>query len=159
MPQFNSAFYSSQIFWLVIAFGLLYFIVDRFIAPKAEQILTNRQTSIESEANNAEMLVKKAKELELSYNNEIKNAWNAAENLKQEALAKLEASFVAKKQQLFTEIEQQTKEASQEIAAAIAAYRLNEQESCINLAAFIAEKITKQPPANQLLKHCYEKIK
>ena len=35
MPQLNPEFWVSQIFWLVLTFGLLYIILSKLILPKA----------------------------------------------------------------------------------------------------------------------------
>ena len=61
MPQFDVSSFSSQLFWLAIVFAILYFIVSKFIAPKAESILTARNRYIEDDINYAEVYKKEAK--------------------------------------------------------------------------------------------------
>ena len=39
MPQLNPEFWVSQIFWLVLTFGLLYIILSKLILPKISCLL------------------------------------------------------------------------------------------------------------------------
>ena len=65
MPQFDISSFSSQLFWLAIVFAVLYFIVSRFIAPKAESILTARNRCMEENISYAEDYKKRAKTLDI----------------------------------------------------------------------------------------------
>ena len=40
MPQLNPEFWISQIFWLIISFGILFVILSKFILPKIIHIPT-----------------------------------------------------------------------------------------------------------------------
>ena len=42
MPQLNPEFWVSQIFWLVLTFGLLYIILSKLILPKISNNLESR---------------------------------------------------------------------------------------------------------------------
>ena len=42
MPQFDSSTFASQIFWLVITFGGLYFALTRTALPKIADVLEAR---------------------------------------------------------------------------------------------------------------------
>ena len=46
MPQLNPEFWFSQIFWLIITFGLLFFILSKFILPNISSNLENRKSQI-----------------------------------------------------------------------------------------------------------------
>ena len=59
MPQFNFANYSSQIFWLLLCFGIFFSYVKFFFLPKLDGILAQRNSDIkktqeEIEKNNRE---------------------------------------------------------------------------------------------------------
>ena len=46
MPQLNPEFWVSQIFWLVITFGILFIVLSKFILPKISNNLETRKTQI-----------------------------------------------------------------------------------------------------------------
>ena len=46
MPQLNPEFWISQIFWLILTFGLLFIILSKFILPKISNNLETRKSQI-----------------------------------------------------------------------------------------------------------------
>ena len=46
MPQLNPEFWISQIFWLIITFGVLYLVLSKFILPKISANLEFRKSQI-----------------------------------------------------------------------------------------------------------------
>jgi F-type H+-transporting ATPase subunit b len=47
MPQFDIATYSSQIFWLIVCFGLTFFGISQLILPRYKKILEQRIDHLE----------------------------------------------------------------------------------------------------------------
>ena len=62
MPQLNPEFWFSQIFWLIITFGLLFFVLSKFILPNISSNLENRKSQI---LNNIEKADEQRKESEV----------------------------------------------------------------------------------------------
>ena len=62
MPQLNPEFWVSQIFWLILTFGILYGILSKFILPKISANLESRKTQI---SDNIEAADKQRKESEI----------------------------------------------------------------------------------------------
>ena len=60
MPQFEFSSYSSQIFWLIISFILLYFIMSKIALPRIGEALKHRRDKITSDLDKAESLNKDA---------------------------------------------------------------------------------------------------
>ena len=46
MPQLNPEFWVSQIFWLIITFGILYVVLSKLILPKISANLETRKSQI-----------------------------------------------------------------------------------------------------------------
>ena len=102
MPQLNPEFWISQIFWLVITFGILFFILSKFVLPNISENLENRKSQIlsnieeaENQRNNSEKKLKEYDEIVVSSRNQAKIVINEAKakilndiNLKKEALDK-----------------------------------------------------------------------
>jgi len=49
MPQFDTTFFSSQIFWTIVSFIILFIALDRFVLPRIAKILRARTSLIEAE--------------------------------------------------------------------------------------------------------------
>ena len=54
MPQLNPEFWVSQIFWLIITFGILYVVLSKFILPKISSNLELRKSQIQENIETAE---------------------------------------------------------------------------------------------------------
>ena len=83
MPQLNPEFWFSQIFWLVLTFGILYIILSKLILPKISNNLESRKSqileNIETAEKQREESEKKLKEFEkiiLESKLEAKNHFN-----------------------------------------------------------------------------------
>ena len=84
MPQLNPEFWISQIFWLVLTFGLLFIILSKFILPKISNNLETRKSqileNIETADKQREETEKKVKEFDKIINDtkvEAKNFFNS----------------------------------------------------------------------------------
>ena len=115
MPQLNPEFWVSQIFWLVLTFGLLYIILSKLILPKISNNLESRKSqileNIETAEKQREESEKKAKEFEkiiLESKIEAKNYFN-------EARQKILEDITIKKNSLDKDIDDEISAAEQEI--------------------------------------------
>jgi len=157
MPQFDVSSFGTQLFWLTLAFGILYIVISKIIAPKAESIIINRNryleeniTASERDSALAESL-RKEKEMKLrEFNLEI-------EKFRKEALDSLDAHFVNKDSELVESLSKKTKESFLEFQKYLASFHEQENKSCVDLAAFIIEKITDKPTDLELLQKSYRK--
>ena len=67
MPQFETAFYGAQVFWLLVSFGFLYLMMSQLICPMIEEVLAERKKKIETLLNTAEELNAEAADLHQRY--------------------------------------------------------------------------------------------
>lgn len=65
MPQFDIATYSSQIFWLVICFGLTFFGISQLILPRYKKILEQRIDQLEDKIKTTVCLQKEIVKLKM----------------------------------------------------------------------------------------------
>lgn len=155
MPQFDISGFSTQIFWLSLVFGVLYIVVSRVIAPKAESILTNRNLYLEENMASSEDDHKKALALQQQKEENLKELDVIIEKMQNDALLALEANFANKNKQLEKILADKTQESFSEIQNYLRSFHENEDQSCIDLAAFIIEKITDKSADIGLLKKIY----
>ena len=87
MPQFThiATTYASQIFWLVIVFGLIYFVIGKGMLPRIDATVTARNDKIASDLAAAEAARATADETEAAYRAQMDEARAAAAKAKAEA--------------------------------------------------------------------------
>lgn len=141
MPQFDIATYYSQIFWLIVTFGLLYIFVYKFITPKAEEIFNNRQTNIQDNITQADTLTQEVEKLNKYYNEEIDKTNTEINRLKKEKIDSLESEFLIKKKNLEQDLKNSINQNIEDINLAAKQFRTNKSEAIIKLAVNIVEKI------------------
>jgi len=115
MPQLDSEFWLSQIFWLVITFGILYLVLSKIILPKISDNLETRKSQVldnlelaERQRNDSEAKLKE-------FNNIIIKSKNDSKNLFNESRKKLLDDINNKKQKLEEEIHKEVKIVEAEI--------------------------------------------
>jgi len=67
VPQFDSAFFTSEIFWTIISFGVLFAWLNRWILPRIAAILQQRSRLIEGEIAHARQARQQAEHLKKVY--------------------------------------------------------------------------------------------
>jgi len=157
MPQFDVSSFISQLFWLATVFAFLYFLVSKFIAPKAESILTARNRCLEDNIHNANDYNDQAKMLDLARATKLKEINARVEDMQQQAIEALEVHFLEQKEDLKNVLDSKQDKALAAINEYVNKFHVEEPESCINLASFIIKKITNHPADLKLLKKIHEK--
>ena len=94
LPQLDLATYSSQVFWLIISFVVLYFLVAKLAMPRIAEVLEERQERIEDDLDKAETLKKEAYQVRIEYEKALSAAREKAQQATrhaQEEIAKRSA--------------------------------------------------------------------
>ena len=85
MPQLNTKFWFSQIFWLILTFGILFVVLSKLILPKISKNLEVRKSQIleniesaEKQREESENKIKEYEKIVLESKNEAKNYFNKA---------------------------------------------------------------------------------
>ena len=115
MPQLNPEFWISQIFWLTITFGILYFILSKFILPKISTNLEIRKSQI---LENIEAAEKQRIESELKieeYEKIVQNSKNEAKSHFKQTREKLLKDINIKKETLDKGLNKEIQKAETEI--------------------------------------------
>lgn len=78
LPQLDFSTYPSQIFWLFIAFTLLYFIFSKKTLPEISSTIENRREQVEGDLENASRLKEEAEEVHTAYEDILADARHKA---------------------------------------------------------------------------------
>lgn len=157
MPQFDVASFSTQLFWLVFVFATLYLLVSKFIAPKAESILTARNRFLTENLSSAEDYNKKAAMLKNEIEAKLQEVNHTTEEMLIKATLELDNNYERHKHDLSLELKSKTEKALLEIDEMINTFHNREIGPCLNLASFIIEKITNKPADPDLLNKIHKK--
>ena len=115
MPQLDTEFWISQIFWLTITFSILFVLLSKFILPKISANLEMRKSLILENISEAE---KKREESELKikeFEEIVKRSKNEANNFLNQAKVKLTKSINLKKKTLEKELSEEIQKVETEI--------------------------------------------
>ncbi|MCC0077676.1 MAG: F0F1 ATP synthase subunit B' [Rhodobacter sp.] len=110
MPQLDFATFPNQIFWLVVALVVLYFILSRVALPRIGSVLAERTGTITNDIAAAETYKSQAAEAEAAYHKALDDARAAAAKVIDEAKAEIQKDLDVAIAKADTEIAARTAE-------------------------------------------------
>ena len=115
MPQLNPEFWISQIFWLILTFGILYILLAKIILPKISNNLETRKSQILENIETAEKQKIESENKIKEYETLINNGKNEARNYFNEARKKIIQDIDQKREKIEKDINQEIQNAEKEI--------------------------------------------
>ena len=115
MPQLNTEFWVSQIFWLTIIFGSLYILLSKLVLPKISNNLEARKSQIAENIEKAEEQRKESDQKLKDYEKIINDAKIEAKNIFNQTREKILRDINNKKESLEKEIDEEINKAEKEI--------------------------------------------
>ncbi len=91
LPQLDTSTFAGQIFWLAVAFAIMYMIFSRRSLPEISGVLENRQNHIQSDLETAERLKSEASAAQQAYESGLQEARDAATSAMAEAQERVSA--------------------------------------------------------------------
>jgi F-type H+-transporting ATPase subunit b len=137
MPQLCGDWFANQIFWLVVALVVIYFILARVALPRIGAVLAERQGTITNDIAAAEELKQKAVEAEAAYDKALADARTEANKIIEAAKAEMQAQLDQELAKADAEIAAQTAESEK----AIAEIRASTEDSVREVARATAAEI------------------
>ncbi|MGL4242695.1 MAG: F0F1 ATP synthase subunit B' [Beijerinckiaceae bacterium] len=139
-PPFDPTWYASTVFWLLITFGLVYFLMSKIALPRVEDILEARASRIDGDLAAATEMQDKAKSAGEAYEKLLADARANAQGIGQKA--KDEAAADAEARRKAVEADVAKKVASSE--ASIADARNKAMSNVSGIASDAAGEIVKR---------------
>ena len=115
MPQLNPEFWISQIFWLIITFGILFIVLTKVILPKISDNLETRKSQIVENIETAEKQRKESENKIKQFEKIILESKIEAKNYFNEARQKILEDITNKKNSLDKDIDDEISATEQEI--------------------------------------------
>ena len=144
MPQISqlAATYASQVFWLLIFFGLTYFVIGRMMVPRVEGVVKKRDDQISADIDAAITARERAEALEEEWRKDMADARSTARaelnKAKDAAAADTSAKLAAAEAEIAAEVD--AAEAALEARKAEAMSHL--EEVAVEAAQQAVEKVS-----------------
>lgn len=141
-PPMDAHSFPSQIFWLVIFFGLLYLLMSKVALPRMASVLHNRHKAIESDLSKASALKHETEAAIQHYEKSLADARANAQGIAAETRAKMNAEIEAERAALEKTLNAKLAEADARISASKAKSMQDVNEVAAETAAEIVSALT-----------------
>jgi F-type H+-transporting ATPase subunit b len=144
MPQFESHFFSSLIFWEVVSFGILFFILYKFAFPGILSLLEEREKKIKDSLDQAEMHRASAERTLKEYQAKLEGVSREAEGILSMAKERAQRLMEENEQRLIAEADRIKGDATREIDAERRKAIQEIRTQTTDLALMVAEKVVQR---------------
>ena len=141
MPQLDVSTFASQIFWLIICFGTLYYLLSRKALPRVAEILEARQDRIAADLDEAQRLRVEAEAALAEYEEARAKAQAEAQALLAESQARLQTETARRQAELDARLAEQVATAEAQIAEAKQAALKEIRTSAVGIAQAAVEQL------------------
>jgi F-type H+-transporting ATPase subunit b len=141
VPQLDVSTFASQIFWLIICFGTLYYLLSRKALPRVAEILEARQDRIAADLDEAQRLRVEAEAALAAYEEALAKAQAEAQALLAESQARLQAETAKRQAELDARLAEQVSTAEAQIAKARQAALDELRTATVDVAQAAAEQL------------------
>ena len=144
MPQFESHFFSSLIFWEVVSFAILLFVLYKFAFPGILSVLEEREKKIKDSLDQAERHRSEAERKLKEYEAKLSAASKEAEGILAAAKERAQRLLEENEQRLTTEAERIKGDATREIDHERRKAIQDIRAQTTDLALMVAEKVVQR---------------
>lgn len=145
-PPFDTHNFVPQIIWLVIIFGLLYWLMSRVALPRVGGILEARRHRLDKDLDDAALMQRQAKEAGEAYDKTLATARAGAQAVAQQTQDKLHAESEAKRHALEAELNAKLATAESQIADMKSRAMANVSSIASDTASVLVEHLTGRRP-------------
>jgi len=117
-PPFDPTYFASQIFWLLISFGALYFLMSRWILPRIGGIIEERRDRIADDLDAAQEITSEANETRSNYEQALSDARARAHSHAADAKDAMDKEIAAETAEVDAAISTKSDEAEKTLAEA-----------------------------------------
>lgn len=117
MPQLDPSTYPTQLFWLLVTFGLLYLVLWLVVLPRIGEVRTTRQNRIGSDLDRADELKREAEAVRAAYEKTLAEAAAEAQSIHRQTAQVLAEERQAKQGVLANELAGEATQAERRIGS------------------------------------------
>ncbi|MET1027011.1 MAG: F0F1 ATP synthase subunit B' [Dongiaceae bacterium] len=145
MPQLDPTAFSPQLFWLAIAFILLYLLMSRLVLPRVAKVLGQREERIQGNLEKAEKLKAEADEVLAAYQKAMADARAEAHAALTKAAAEIAKTAAAREAEFGKKLAEQAAVAESRIKASKVQALAEIRTIAGDIAAAMTSKLTGLP--------------
>lgn len=145
-PPFDSSHWTSQLFWLVVLFGLLYWLMSRVALPRVTSILDDRAKRIDADLKAARAAQDQAADAQRLHEKTVADARAAAQTTAQGAREAVTSQADTRRRALESELAAKIAESDALIAQSKNAAMSNVRTIAADAAAAIVQQLTGRVP-------------
>jgi F-type H+-transporting ATPase subunit b len=158
-PPFESSTFPSQLLWLVITFGALYYFMSRKALPKVGAVIQERKARIAKDLDEATAMQQKADAAAAAHQKSLADARAKAQVLAQTARDQLAADSDAKRTALEAELANKFADAERQIATTRAQAMGNVGAIARDAAGAIVERLIGRPAKPEAVAAAIDSVK
>lgn len=144
MPQFDTHFFSSLLFWELVSFGILLWVLYKFAFPPILEVLENRERKIRESLEQAERHRLEAERRLQEYESKMAAAARDAEGILIQAKERAQRTLEENEQRLVAEAERIKADATREIEQERRRALRDIRNQTTDLALLVAEKVVER---------------
>lgn len=152
LPQMDAYWYPSQLFWLAIAFLLLYWAMDRIFLPRLGGIIEERRNRIADDYDKAADFKREAEDAEKAYRQALADARAKAAAIAAETRASLDEEIAGMQAEMDEKLAGQIAAAEERIARMQAAAEEKVAEAAIETTKALVEVLIDEQPDDAVVK-------
>lgn len=141
-PPFDTHTFAGQIFWLIIFFGLLYWLMSKIALPRVAGTLQAREDKIAGDLAAAQAVRDQAEGSRAAYEKTLADAKGRSQAMAQEANARAAAESDARRKTLTAELDARLAQSEKQIADMRARAMANVDDIARDAAQMIVRQLT-----------------
>ena len=142
MPQFDTSTFSSQIFWLVVTFIVLWIFLSKVVLPRIEEVIQSRDSKISGDLKRAADAKQEAEEAMAEYEAALAQARAEAQELIKAALERLAEANAKRDSEFSTHLDARIAEAEARVDAAREQALQNVREIAMEVTKATVERLS-----------------
>lgn len=142
LPQFMTEFYPGQLFWLIVTFGLLYYLMVRVALPRVQKVQETRYAALSADLKAASLASDEARKIMKQYESALASARTQAQTSVNDLVERTKAESARYQAAQRQELTRRMEEAERRIRDARTEANGHIQEMAVDLARETVRKIS-----------------
>ena len=158
LPQLDATWWPSQLFWLALTFGVLYWLMSSKFLPALGAAIEERRDRIADDLDQASEFKRQAEEAEAAYNQSLADAKARAQAIAAETRAEVDKDIAAMQAETGKALDAQLAAAEARITEMKAQAAAKVREAAADAAAAIVETLIDEAPTGDAVERAIGKV-
>ncbi|MFQ5562613.1 MAG: F0F1 ATP synthase subunit B' [Parvularculaceae bacterium] len=159
LPQLNPAWWPSQIFWLAVTFGALYWLMSSYFLPRIGGMIEERRDRIADDLDQAAEFKQQAEEAQNAYEKALADARAKAQAIAADTRAGVDAEIAAMQAEMEKTLAADVAAAEERIVTMKADAAETVREAAVETARAIVETLIDEAPTSEAVTAAVASVK